>query len=160
MIVVDSSVWIARLRGQHTAATGKLEAAAAREPLLIGDLILLEVLQRKDRLDLAHCGDTFDQKPTRLGSIPIPIGMLARRDHNIELRRPCVVDINNLSMSDAKFARQEVTKNPTHRVLDVRTLIAGVLKQRTRSRQACRELITDTREFLLKPGKCRRIASH
>ena len=45
MIVVDSSVWIAHLRGRQTAATAKLEAAAGREPLLIGDLIMLEVLQ-------------------------------------------------------------------------------------------------------------------
>jgi predicted nucleic acid-binding protein len=45
MILVDSSVWIAHLRGQTTPATVKLEAAAEREPLLVGDLILLEVLQ-------------------------------------------------------------------------------------------------------------------
>lgn len=45
MILVDSSVWIAHLRGQQTPAVAKLEAAASREPLLIGDLILLEVLQ-------------------------------------------------------------------------------------------------------------------
>lgn len=45
MILVDSSVWIAHLRGQATAATAKLEAAAVREPLLVGDLILLEILQ-------------------------------------------------------------------------------------------------------------------
>ena len=45
MILVDSSVWIAHLRGRRTLATAKLEAAATRELLLIGDLILLEVLQ-------------------------------------------------------------------------------------------------------------------
>jgi predicted nucleic acid-binding protein len=45
MILVDSSVWIAQLRGEQTAATVKLEAAAAREPLLIGDLVLLEILE-------------------------------------------------------------------------------------------------------------------
>jgi predicted nucleic acid-binding protein len=45
VILVDSSVWIAHLRGQRTPATAKLEAAANRELLLIGDLILLEVLQ-------------------------------------------------------------------------------------------------------------------
>ena len=45
MILVDSSVWIAHLRGQTTPAATKLEAAAEREPLLVGDLILLEVLQ-------------------------------------------------------------------------------------------------------------------
>jgi predicted nucleic acid-binding protein len=45
VILVDSSVWIAQLRGRITPATVKLEAAAAREPLLVGDLIVLEVLQ-------------------------------------------------------------------------------------------------------------------
>lgn len=45
MILVDTSVWIAHLRGRNTPATAKLEAAAVREPLLIGDLIMLEVLQ-------------------------------------------------------------------------------------------------------------------
>ena len=45
MILVDSSVWIAHLRGLRTPATVKLEDVASREPLLIGDLILLEVLQ-------------------------------------------------------------------------------------------------------------------
>jgi predicted nucleic acid-binding protein len=45
VILVDSSVWIAHLRGSWTVATAKLEAAASREPILVGDLILLEVLQ-------------------------------------------------------------------------------------------------------------------
>ena len=45
MIVVDTSVWIAHLRGDRTQATAKVEVAAMREPLMIGDLILLEVLQ-------------------------------------------------------------------------------------------------------------------
>jgi predicted nucleic acid-binding protein len=45
MMLVDSSVWIAHLRGSWTLATAKLEAAAGREPILVGDLILLEVLQ-------------------------------------------------------------------------------------------------------------------
>jgi len=45
VILVDSSVWVAHLRGRRTPAVARLEAAAGREPLLIGDLILLEVLQ-------------------------------------------------------------------------------------------------------------------
>ncbi len=45
MILVDSSVWIAHLRGNQTAATGRLAAAVAREPILVGDLILAEILQ-------------------------------------------------------------------------------------------------------------------
>ncbi len=46
MIVVDSSVWIANLRGLDTPMVRKLRAAVDDEKdLLIGDLILLEVLQ-------------------------------------------------------------------------------------------------------------------
>jgi predicted nucleic acid-binding protein len=45
MMLVDSSVWIAQLRGSWTPTTAKLEAAAGSEPILVGDLILLEVLQ-------------------------------------------------------------------------------------------------------------------
>jgi len=45
VILVDSSVWIAHLKGRTTPATEKLRAAAANEPLLVGDLIMLEVLQ-------------------------------------------------------------------------------------------------------------------
>jgi predicted nucleic acid-binding protein len=55
VILVDSSVWIAHLRGHRTPATAKLEAAASREPLLIGDLILLEILQgARDEVHAAH----------------------------------------------------------------------------------------------------------
>jgi predicted nucleic acid-binding protein len=45
VILVDSSVWIAHLRRSWTPATARLEAAVRREPILVGDLILLEVLQ-------------------------------------------------------------------------------------------------------------------
>jgi len=45
VIVVDSSVWIALLRGREISATAKLRALAASEEQLVGDLILLEVLQ-------------------------------------------------------------------------------------------------------------------
>lgn len=47
MIVVDSSVWIATLRGIDNAASFKLRALAENDDdqILVGDLILLEVLQ-------------------------------------------------------------------------------------------------------------------
>ncbi len=47
MIVVDSSVWIANLRGTGSEAVRKLCAVAETDDdqILIGDLILLEVLQ-------------------------------------------------------------------------------------------------------------------
>lgn len=47
MIVVDSSVWIANLRGMDNEAVRKLRAIVDDddEQILVGDLILLEVLQ-------------------------------------------------------------------------------------------------------------------
>jgi predicted nucleic acid-binding protein len=53
VIVVDSSVWIAAFRGATSAGARKLAAIAndAVDEILVGDLILLEVLQgaRDDR---------------------------------------------------------------------------------------------------------------
>jgi predicted nucleic acid-binding protein len=55
VILVDGSVWIAHLRGSLTPATAKLEAAVTLEPILVGDLILLEVLQgARDELAAAR----------------------------------------------------------------------------------------------------------
>lgn len=45
MIVVDSSVWIANLRGHDTLCVRKLRSIEDPEAIAIGDLILLEVLQ-------------------------------------------------------------------------------------------------------------------
>ena len=45
MIVVDSSVWIALLRGHDTPQVRKLGALDEPDQILVGDLILLELLQ-------------------------------------------------------------------------------------------------------------------
>ena len=45
MILVDSSVWIDYFRGIATPQTDKLDALLDNQPLAIGDLILVEVLQ-------------------------------------------------------------------------------------------------------------------
>jgi len=45
MIVVDSSVWVDYFNGQDTPQTNKLDALLGMEPLAVGDLILVEVLQ-------------------------------------------------------------------------------------------------------------------
>lgn len=45
MIVVDSSVWIAQLRGTDVATIKRLHNIKDSKDILIGDLILLEVLQ-------------------------------------------------------------------------------------------------------------------
>jgi predicted nucleic acid-binding protein len=76
VILVDSSVWIAHLRGQSTAATAKLEAAVPREPLLIGDLILLEILQ--GTRDEAHAA-RIEQGLRQFVVVPLLDADLARR---------------------------------------------------------------------------------
>ncbi|MDP2823894.1 MAG: PIN domain nuclease [Sulfuritalea sp.] len=45
MILVDSSVWIDYFRGVSTSQSEMLHALLGNEPLAIGDLILVEVLQ-------------------------------------------------------------------------------------------------------------------
>ena len=51
MILVDSSVWISYFNGDNTPATDCLDALLGEEPVAVGDIILLEVLQgfRSDR---------------------------------------------------------------------------------------------------------------
>jgi predicted nucleic acid-binding protein len=45
MILVDSSVWIDFFRGKSTRQTDRLDTLLDSEPIAIGDLILVEVLQ-------------------------------------------------------------------------------------------------------------------
>lgn len=45
MIVVDSSVWIATLRGLATPQVALLRDLAGHTPLIVGDIVLAEVLQ-------------------------------------------------------------------------------------------------------------------
>jgi predicted nucleic acid-binding protein len=53
MILVDTSVWVDFFNGQITAETDLLDNILGREPVLIGDLVLTEVLQgfRRDADD-------------------------------------------------------------------------------------------------------------
>jgi len=45
MIAVDSSVWIDFLNGNDTREVAHLSSLLGAEPLLVGDIVLLEVLQ-------------------------------------------------------------------------------------------------------------------
>jgi predicted nucleic acid-binding protein len=45
LIVVDSSVWIAALRNQKTTQVTRLLEVSVQEPLIVGDLVMVEVLQ-------------------------------------------------------------------------------------------------------------------
>jgi len=50
--VVDSSAWIGHLRHTQTEAVRRLRGLFGREPLAVGDLVMLEVLQ--GARDVAH----------------------------------------------------------------------------------------------------------
>jgi len=45
MVLVDSSVWVDYFNGVETPETARLDSILGAEPVAIGDLILLEVLQ-------------------------------------------------------------------------------------------------------------------
>ncbi len=51
MVLVDSSVWIDHFNGTQTPAADRLDAILDLEPIAVGDIILIEVLQgfRNDR---------------------------------------------------------------------------------------------------------------
>ena len=66
MIVVDSSAWIAVLRGLDTLAARKLRAIGQEsgDQVLVGDLVLLEVLQgARDDRDAARIEANLRQFP-------------------------------------------------------------------------------------------------
>ena len=48
MIFVDSSVWIDYFRGTPTSEAETLDILLGREPVITGDLVLVEVLQGFD----------------------------------------------------------------------------------------------------------------
>lgn len=45
MILVDSSVWIGYFNGEKTSETDRLDSLLGNTPIIMGDLILVEVLQ-------------------------------------------------------------------------------------------------------------------
>jgi hypothetical protein len=120
MILVDSSVWIAHLRGHRTAATARLEAAAGREPLLIGDLTLLEILQGVR--DDAHAA-RIERGLRRYALVPMlnaDLAPLAARNHRrlrelgITMRKAdiiigtfCIEHRHALLHDDGDFAAME-----------------------------------------------------
>ena len=122
MILVDSSVWIAHLRGQRTLATTKLQAAAAREPLLIGDLILLEVLQgARDEVHAAR----IERGLRRYALVPLldadlapraarnyrklrELGVTIRKTADIIIGTFCIERRHSLLHDDRDFAPMEV----------------------------------------------------
>jgi len=100
---VDSSIWIAHLRGHQTLATAKLETVAGQEPLLIGDLILLELLHGARNEDHAA---RIERGLRRYSLVPLPNAELASRAaRNYRTLRGLGVTIRKTAdISSAPFA--------------------------------------------------------
>lgn len=121
MILVDSSVWIAHLNGRNTAAVARLRTAAAREPLLIGDLILLEVLQgARDDLHAARIerdlrryavASLLDDELAVLGARNYrtlrSVGITVRKTADIIIGTFCIARGHALLHDDRDFAPME-----------------------------------------------------
>jgi predicted nucleic acid-binding protein len=120
-MLVDSSVWIAHLRGSLTPATAKLEVAVSREPILVGDLILLEVLQgARDELHAAR----IERGLRRFEVVPLldadlapraarntrrlrDMGITIRKANNIVIGAFCIERGCSLLHDDRDFAPME-----------------------------------------------------
>ena len=67
MVVVDSSVWIDFLNGNETPEVARLSNLLGVEPLLVGDIVLLEVLQglraQADAARVEEAMRRFDVEP-------------------------------------------------------------------------------------------------
>jgi predicted nucleic acid-binding protein len=64
VIVVDTSVWIANIRKQSTRETQRLRDPQVVNELLIGDIVMVEVLQgARDENDVRRLEDALRQFP-------------------------------------------------------------------------------------------------
>ena len=117
MTLVDSSVWIDYFRGTPTAETDLLDSLLGKQPLAIGDLILVEVLQ-----GTSTDGD-FDRVRRQLKTLELVViggeavaiqaarNYRALRAHGITIRKTidtliatrCIEDNLQLLFSDRDF---------------------------------------------------------
>jgi hypothetical protein len=79
MIVVDSSVWIARLRGLQTPAVLRFDTILNNDGILVGDVVLLEILQ--GARDDAHAARIARQMRR------FPIVAMSNEAHAVEAAR-------------------------------------------------------------------------
>lgn len=117
MILVDSSVWIDWFRGTPTPETDRLDALLDREPLVIGDLILAEVLQgfTTDRDFNAARRVLSRLEPLALGGLDIAVeaarlhrrlrarGVTVRKTIDTIIATRCIVDGLALLHADRDF---------------------------------------------------------
>ena len=129
MIVVDSSVWIDYLRGVDTREVMLLHGLLGREPVVIGDLVLAEVLQgfRRER-DLRRAeaalqtlifrpmvGRAVAMASARNYRALRAVGVTARKTIDVLIATFCIENGHTLLHADRDF-------DPLERHLGLRTL--------------------------------------
>ena len=105
MLVVDSSVWISHLRNLDTPAVRKLRSLDEPEDILVGDLILLEVLQ--GARDESHAA-TIERKLRQFDLAPMlgeRVALQAARNYR-ELRRRGITIRKTIDMIIATFCME------------------------------------------------------
>lgn len=117
MILVDSSVWIDYFRGEATPHTDQLDALLGSEPLAIGDLILVEVLQGfSDDKAFKQAGKLLTSLAVvELGGLAVAVqaakhhrklralGITVRKTIDIIIATRCILDSYTLLHNDRDF---------------------------------------------------------
>jgi predicted nucleic acid-binding protein len=117
VILVDSSVWIAYLRGADTPQVRKLDALLGAAPLAIGDLIVVEVLQgcASDRefdevasllqefQQVRLCGDDVKLEAARNFRRLRALGITPRKTIDTVIATRCIVSGYELLHDDRDF---------------------------------------------------------
>ena len=96
MILVDTSVWISHFRQENSPAVAKLRELGQQTPLLVGDYILLEVLQ--GARDEAHAA-RLERELRRLEVVSmLDADMAPRAARNY--RRLCALGVTIRKLAD------------------------------------------------------------
>ncbi|MGH7814793.1 MAG: type II toxin-antitoxin system VapC family toxin [Candidatus Binataceae bacterium] len=121
MIVVDTSVWIDYLNNRPTAETGILDRLLEREGLVVGDLVLVDILQgfRSD-LDFHRVLKCLGAFPFReMGGYGVAVasaqnyralrarGVTVRKTIDVIIATFCIVNGQRLLHSDRDFDPME-----------------------------------------------------
>jgi predicted nucleic acid-binding protein len=121
LIVVDSSVWIANLRNQLTPAVLLLSALSDREQLIVGDLVMLEVLQGardenhaarierdlRQNVVLPMTSDDLAVKAARNYRIMRAAGVTIRKTIDLVIGTFCIENDHRLLHDDRDFDAME-----------------------------------------------------
>lgn len=121
MLMVDSSVWVDYFNGQESSQTRKLDAALGEAFIVIGDLILVELLQgfRKDA-DLRQAKKLIKDFPVvTLGGEAVALraaahyrtlrkkGITVRKTIDMVIGTYCIIESVPLLTADRDFLPME-----------------------------------------------------